>query len=274
MSIKLPGDVKMTFAWCPPGTFIMGSEHPEAVKLDYCKPERPVHRVNLTKGFYMGAHPVTRGQFAAFVAATNYRTEAETGGGGYKWDGKWVLDPSVTWKTPGFTQTDDHPVTVVSWNDALAFSAWLQKVLKRPSGLPSEAEWEYACRAGTTTEFHFGDVINPDLANYDGNYSWNGSPKGKYRQATTAVGSFKPNPWGLFDMHGNVWEWCQDWYAPYSAGDQSDPIQLNKHSDEYRVLRGGCWDYNPVDCRAAFRGWFAPAFRSYRYGFRCVFRLD
>jgi len=268
--IQLPGDATMVFAWCPPGTFQMGSNHQEAKSS-----EKPVHRVTLTKGFLMGVHPVTRGQFRRFVAATNYRTDAETGGGGHKWDGKqWALDTSVSWKAPGFAQTDDHPVTVVSWNDARTFALWLQKVIERPVGLPSEAKWEYACRAGTTTEFHFGDVITADLANYDGNHTWNKSPKGKHRQGTTEVGSFPPNPWGLCDMHGNVWEWCHDWYGPYSAGDQVDPIQLTKQFDEYRVLRGGCWDDYPVTCRSAFRNAISPAYRVNYYGFRCVFRLD
>ena len=225
----------------------------------------------------MGIHPVTRGQFAKFVEATGYKTEAETGGGGHRWDGKkseWVLDASTTWRNPGFKQNDDHPVTVVSWNDAQAFAKWLQKLSKRTVRLPTEAEWEYACRAGTTTEYHFGDVINTDQVNYDGNYSWNGSPKGKWREQTTPVGSFPANAWGLFDMHGNVWEWCEDWYGPYSAEDQIDPCRTTKYSDEDRVLRGGCWGNRPDCCRATFRYGCSPAGRGSNYGFRVCFRLD
>jgi uncharacterized protein (TIGR02996 family) len=137
-----------------------------------------------------------------------------------------------------------------------------------------EAEWEYACRAGTSTEYHFGDVINADLANYNENFSWNGSPEGEYRKQTTEVGAFLSNAWGLFDIHGNVLEWCVDWYSPYSAEDQTDPRQLNIQSDECRVLRGGSWGSLPDGCRAAFRIRSGSARRGSRFGFRVCFRLD
>jgi uncharacterized protein (TIGR02996 family) len=241
-TITLPGGVEMTFSFIPPGSFLMGSDHREAKA-----GEKPVHRVTLTKGFFLGIHPVTQAQWRA-----------------------------ITGESPSHFQGDNRPVENVSWDDAQEFCRKLTIHLagRVKVGLPSEAEWEYACRAGTTTEFHFGDVITPDLANYAGNFTWNGSPKGKYRQETTEVGSFPSNSWGLFDMHGNVWEWCQNGYGPYSADDQVDPAQLSEHSNEYCILRGGCWCGGPICCRAAFRNWYEPATRDINFGFRCVFRLD
>ncbi|MBY0459980.1 MAG: formylglycine-generating enzyme family protein, partial [Gemmataceae bacterium] len=239
VELSLPGGAKMAFAWCPPGSFRMGGTQYDS--------EKPVHKVTLTKGFFMGIHPVTQAQWKAIMGT----------------------DPSH-FKGP------NRPVEQVSWEDCQEFCKKFTASLngRVTVRLPTEAEWEYACRAGTTTEFHFGDVINTDLANYDGNYSWNNSPKGTYRQETTDVGSFRANPWGLFDVHGNVWEWCQDWYAPYKDGDQTDPCQFNKQSDDYRVLRGGSWSSSPQGCRSAGRRRRAPASRYCDYGFRVCFRLD
>jgi eukaryotic-like serine/threonine-protein kinase len=247
LPLKLPLDVPIAFAWCPPGSFQMGSNHPEAANFDWYKNERPVHKVTLTKGFFMGIHQVTQRQWKVVMGT----------------DPSHFKDPS-------------RPVEKVSWEDCQEFCKKLTAHLKNrvTVRLPTEAEWEYACRAGTTTEYHFGDVINTDLANYEGNLSWNNSPKGEYRQQTTDVGSFTANPWGLFDVHGNVWEWCEDWYGPYAGGDQIDPCQLREQSDKYRVLRGGSWGNNPGGCRAACRLWGEPANRFSDFGFRVCFRLD
>jgi formylglycine-generating enzyme required for sulfatase activity len=282
-TIQLPGGVPMTFAWCPPGSFRMGSNHPEAAvgfANWVCKDERPVHKVTLTRGFFMGIHPVTRGQFARFVAETGYMTEAEKGKGGYKWDGsEWQPDPNCHWRNPGFEQTDQHPVTVVNGNDAKAFATWLQTVLRTVSKrtvtcqLPTEAEWEYACRAGTTTEYHFGQVIDPNRANYRATDSWNSSPMGEPRNGTTEVGSFPANEWGLFDMHGNVWEWCATAYGAYPSEEPTDP--LPGHLRLPHVLRGGSWFAHPVECRAASRT--SSPLDQYPHdsaGFRVCFRLD
>ena len=241
-TITLPGGVGMTFSHIPPGSFLMGSNHPEG-----CDDEKPVHRVNLTKGFFLGTHQVTQAQWKAINGAT-----------------------------PSIFKGANRPVENVSWDDCQEFCQKLTDHLgeRGTVSLPSEAEWEYACRAGTTTEFHFGDVITTDLANYDGNYTWNGSPKGKYRKSTTKVGSFPANSWGLFDMHGNCGEWCQDWYAPYSLDNPIDPIQLKEQSSKYRVLRGGAWCDFPEGCRAAKRTRDPPADRDVNFGFRCVFRPD
>ena len=134
--------------------------------------------------------------------------------------------------------TSDFPVENVSWEEADEFCKKLTARIGergRKYRLPTEAEWECACRAGTTTDFHFGDVPNTDLANYDGSHSWNGSPVGQYRNETTEVGSFPPNPWGLFDLHGNVWEWCADVYGAYGRGDATDPQRELNRPDDYRA---------------------------------------
>jgi formylglycine-generating enzyme required for sulfatase activity len=166
--------------------------------------------VRLTKGFYTAVHPVTRGQFTEFVAWTKYKTEAETNGGGHKWMGSaWKLDTACKWQNPGFAQSDDHPVTVVSWNDAVAFCQWLAAHSQHPIRLPSEAEWEYASRGGTTTPFYWGKKLNGTQANCDGNHPYGTDTNGPYLKATSSVGSYAkefPHPWGLTDVHGNVWE--------------------------------------------------------------------
>jgi len=249
----------------------MGSNHTEGYK-----DEQPVHTVTLTKGFYTGIHAVTRGAFARFVAESNYWTEAETSGGGYTWTGsEWKMEASTTWRNPGFAQNDEHPVTVVSWNDAQAFASWLTEVAGKPVRLLSEAQWEYACRAGTTTEYHFGDRIITDQVNYNGNYPWNGAPEGAYQEQTIAVGCFPANAWGLYDMHGNVWEWCLDYYGPYDNVEQNiNPIQLIKQSEGNRVLRGGSWGNSARSCRGARRSRNSPVHHSLSVGFRVCFARD
>jgi len=241
-TLTLPGGIALTASFIPPGQFLMGS-----ALMDADDGEKPVHKVTLTKGFFLGIHLVTQAQWKAVMGT----------------------DPSH-FKGP------NRPVEQVSWEDCQEFCKNLMAHLKSrvTVRLPMEAEWEYACRAGTTTEYHFGDVINSDLANYRGTCSWNGSPKGEYRKQTTEVGTLPSNAWGLFDVHGNVWEWCEDWSGPYSAEDQTDPRQLIIQSDEYRVLRGGSWYGDPDYCRAACRGWNSPAYRRSSYGFRVCFRLD
>jgi formylglycine-generating enzyme required for sulfatase activity len=242
VKLTLPGDVVMRFAWCPPTSkpFLMGSNHPQGDS-----DEKPAHKVTLTTGFFIGIHQVTQAQWKAIMG-----TE------------------------PSHFKGPNRPVENVSWDDCQEFCTKLSAHMKGrvKVRLPTEAEWEYACRAGTTTEYHFGDVIDPTLANYDGNYSWNGSPKGEYREQTTDVGSFPANPWGLYDMHGNVWEWCQDAKRTYTEADQTDPqSQSNEGS---RVVRGGSWCSYPDYCRAANRSWDVRGTRDFYLGFRVAFRLD
>ena len=164
---------------------------------------------------------------------------------------------------------DDCPVENVSWNDIQGF----MKKLNEKEGasiyrLPTEAEWEYAARAGTTTPFYFGDCLSTDQANYNGNYPLADCPKGEYREKTVPVASFPPNKWGLYDMHGNVWEWCQDWYGEYPEGSVTDPEGPETGSN--RVLRGGGWIGGARYCRSALRYGVAPADRGSSFGFRLV----
>ncbi len=238
-TLELPGGVPLVGSFIPPGSFLMGGTEFDS--------EKPVHRVTLTEGYFLGVHPVTQTQWKAVMG-----TE------------------------PSHFKGPNRPVEQVSWDECQEFCTKLTAHLngRGTVRLPTEAEWECACRAGTTTEYHFGDVINTDLVNYDGNYSWNDSPKGKYREETTDAGSFPANPWGICDLHGNVWEWCADWYTPYTADEQTDPCANDKQSNEYRVLRGGSWSDYPQYCRAATRGRSAPAIRNDIIGFRVAFRLD
>jgi uncharacterized protein (TIGR02996 family) len=235
----------MQFAWVAPGAFLMGSPSQEPERQD----DETRHRVTLTKGFFLGAHPVTQAQWRAVLGG----------------------NPS---RFPG----DDRPVECVSWEDcrefcqALRDKDGLQQGLPSPYRLPTEAEWEYACRAGTTTPFASGEALTPYEANYLTNYRWDSGPKGKYRQETTPVGSFSANAWGLADLHGNVFEWCADWYAAYPAEAVTDPLG-QKHAN-VRVLRGGSWHSLVGRCRSACRGWGAPGYRGSDVGCRVCFRMD
>ncbi|MHC6202075.1 formylglycine-generating enzyme family protein [Breznakiellaceae bacterium SP9] len=265
------------------GTFMMGSPSNEPSRDD---DEGPQHRVTVS-GFSIGKYEVTVANFRAFVQATGYRTDAESSGGAYVWtDDDWVKKADANWKNPYFTQTENSPVTCVSWNDAVNYCNWKSRQEgltpaytisgtnvswnRSANGyrLPTEAEWEYACRAGTATPFSTGSNISTSQANYDGNYPYNGNSKGTYREKTTAVGSFAPNSWGLYDMHGNVYEWCWDWYSAYSSSSQTDP--MGAASGSYRVWRGGgCRDYAAF-LRSAARVYFKPTFRVSYLGFRVV----
>jgi formylglycine-generating enzyme required for sulfatase activity len=162
------------------------------------------------------------------------------------------------------------PVESVSWENAVEFCARLSKATGKEYRLPSEAEWEYACRAGTTTPFYFGETITTDLANYNGNYTYGNEAKGKYREKTTEVGSFPPNAFGLYDMHGNVWEWCGDnWHENYQGAPNDGSAWIDKASSII-VLRGGSWNDDPDNCRSAFRIRNARVNIADDDGFRCV----
>ncbi|NJM35466.1 MAG: formylglycine-generating enzyme family protein, partial [Rhodomicrobium sp.] len=206
----------------PAGEFLMGSPPDEEGHFD---DEGPQHRVTISKAFAIGRYAVTRGEFAAFIKATNHRTE----GGAHVWTGsKWILDPSKSWRDPGFAQDDSHPAVCLNWDDAQAYIAWLREVTGKDYRLPSEAEWEYCCRAGTRTPFWWGASISTDQANYDGRH-------GK----TLPVKSFDPNAWGLYQVHGNAWEWCNDGLRAYSAASTADPA--GPLDGPTRALRGGSW---------------------------------
>jgi formylglycine-generating enzyme required for sulfatase activity len=265
-----------------PGTFLMGSPKEEQGRKDN---EGPQHEVEITKAFYMGVYPVTRGQFAAFAKDADYTTEAEIEGIGYGYNPfkNQFESGKYTWRKLGFKQTDDHPVVEVTWNDATAFCAWLSKKEGKHYELPTEAEWEYACRAGTQTRFWCGDEDaslkgNANIA--DASFKekcpgviWAATWDDGYA-FTSPVGSFKANPWGLYDMHGNVWQWCADYYDAtyYQNSDKKDP--LNSSKSGARVLRGGCWFIPARGCRAAFRDMRELGGLNDRGGFRVALRLD
>ncbi len=247
----------MKFVTIPSGSFMMGSGMSASEvasryggKEKYFKDEHPQHRVTISKPFYIQTTEVTVGQWRSFTSQTGYKTEAETGGGAYVWTGsKWEKKEGVYWDNPGFEQSDKNPVTCVSWNDVQAFLKWLNSKEGKTNRLPTEAEWEYAARAGTKTPFYTGDCLSTDQANYDGNYPGKECSKGTFRKKTTPVGTFSPNPWGLYDMHGNVYEWVQDWYGDYPSGSVTDPS--GPSSGSLRVDRGGGWYYGARLCRSA-----------------------
>ncbi|MDM8522453.1 SUMF1/EgtB/PvdO family nonheme iron enzyme, partial [Desulfococcaceae bacterium HSG8] len=231
--------------------------------------EVPRHKVCVS-AFDMGKYEVTVGQWRKFVREEKFKTDAEKGGGAYVWTGKWEKKEGTYWDNPGFEQNDSHPVTCVSWNDVQAFIRWLNRKnsSKYEFRLPTEAEWEYACRAGTTTAFSFGDCLSTDQANYNGNYPTPGCSKGKYREKTVPVKSFSSNAWGLYNMHGNVFEWCQDWYGDYPSGSVTDPS--GPQSGSNRVIRGGSWLDGARYCRSANRSGYSPGRRNNYCGFRLV----
>jgi formylglycine-generating enzyme required for sulfatase activity len=263
---------KLEFVWIKPGSFRMGAPDSDILAEQTDRPER---EVRIARGFYLGRTTVTFGQFQEFVLDTGYLTDAERdsrpthrGGHGFntnrnRFEG-WF--PQYTWRNPGWPQTDDHPVGNVSWNDAVRFCEWMTKRSGKFVRLPTEAEWEYACRAGTTTVFFTGDAP-ASLERYanvpdeslrvrlgeDANQSRFAFSDG--HAFTAPVGSFKPNPWGLYDMIGNVFQWCAD-EVP------GDPPK--------RVLRGGSYNLNVATCRCATRGFSRPEGRYSYTGFRVV----
>ncbi len=255
------------------GEFLMGSPEDELER----EADETQHLVRVDD-FYMSAYPVTLGQFEQFVAATGYETDAEKGGSSRMWNGKkWEDLKGVNWRhdVKGKPQPDKrHPVIHVSWNDASAYAAWLSERTKAPCRLPTEAEWEYAGRAGTQTPFYTGQHLSSAQANYNGNFPYNSTTKGKFVGATTPVGSYPPNPWGLYDMHGNVWEWCADWYGEHyyeeckALGVVENPT--GPKEGVRRVDRGGSWGDGARLCRVANRNGHAPSYRVSYLGFRLV----
>ncbi|MFM6881969.1 MAG: formylglycine-generating enzyme family protein [Dolichospermum sp.] len=229
----------------PGGTFLMGSPKNEEGSINS---EKPQHEVTI-KPFLMGKYSVTQKQWRTVAALEKVNIDLAS--------------------YPSYFEGDNCPVEQVSWHDAIEFCARLSNYTKKPYRLPTEAQWEYACRAGTTTPFHFGDRITTDLANYDGNYTYGDGLKGVHRKGTTDVVLFPPNLFGLHDMHGNVWEWCQDdWHDNYEGApiDGSAWISLTNR----KVLRGGSWNYYPVLCRSASRNWDNAKFNYNNFGFRVV----
>lgn len=229
----------------PAGTFLMGTEDTSQRDED----EKPQHQVTIPS-FYMGKYEVTQRQWKAVAAMPQIDRE---------------LKPD-----PSRFKGEDLPVESVSWFDAVEFCARLSKATGREYRLPSEAEWEYACRGGTTTPFHYGETITSELVNYRGTSTYANEPKGEYRDKTTPVGSFPPNAFGLYDMHGNVYEWCADTYQESYEGAPSDGSAWVTEDNSNYVLRGGSWFDTPHYCRSALRLRNAPV-NDYDYlGFRCI----
>jgi formylglycine-generating enzyme required for sulfatase activity len=220
----------------PAGEFMMGSPGGEGDES-----ERPQHKITIRRRFAIGIAPVTRGEFASFVEATDFETGESVG---------------RSWRNPGFDQLDDHPVVFVSWHDAKAYVSWLKEESGKTYRLLSEAEWEFCCRAGTTTKFNTGDTISVNQANFDA-------------KGTTSVSKFPPNPWDIHDMHGNVWEWCEDnWHVSYKGKPPTDGSVWRGGSKGFRVLRGGSWSDIPGILRSAIRSGIQPGGRIDYIGFR------
>jgi len=244
--------IKLEMVSIPKGSFKMGSNERDS--------EKPIHEVKIEKAFWMGKYPITVGQFKRFVEETRYQTTAEKEDGAYVNRGSsWEKKKDANWRNPYFKQTDKHPVVCVSWLDAVKFCEWLSIETDKKYRLPTEAEWEYACRANSQTKWSFGDNES-ELKNYAW-YRENSDSK------THEVGQKKPNPFGLFDMHGNVWEWtCSD-YRNYS---ENKHLKYSSNNSANKPLRGGSWYDVAVSCRAAFRDGDAPDIRYGNNGFRVV----
>jgi formylglycine-generating enzyme required for sulfatase activity len=245
----------------PGGTFLMGQTEAEKAELirqvgeeDYKKyygRELPQHEVTVPQ-FFMGRYPVTQAQWRVVAAMPQVKSE---------------LQPD-----PSRFKGDNRPVERVNWYDAVEFCARLSAHTSRQYRLPSEAEWEYACRAGTTTPFYFGNTLTTEVANYNGNSTYADGPKGEYREETTPVDHFGiANAFGLSDMHGNVYEWCQDHlHSNYEGAPTDGSAWIEGGDADRRILRGGSWDYDPRFCRSAFRNDYGPGYVNDDFGFRVV----
>jgi len=247
-SEDLGNDITLEMVAIPEGTFLMGSPQDEKDSYD---DERPQHEVNVPT-FFMGKYPITQTQWRAIAATAKIDIDLET--------------------NPSEFKGDELPVESVNWYQATEFCKRLSRETKREYRLPSEAEWEYACRAGTTTPFYFGETITGELANYMSSETYADEPNGEYRQQTTPVGQFPPNAFGLYDMHGNVWEWCADtWHDNYDGAPTDGSAWIKNGDDNRSPLRGGSWYTFPYRCRSAHRNIDARRYsRSFLYGFRVV----
>jgi len=229
----------LDMVYIPPGTFTMGSPNDEEGHNE----DEIQHEVTLTQGFYLGRYPISQEQYE-----------------------------EVMQENPSYFQGAKLPVETVSWYDAVAFCEVLTSRFHKNFRLPTEAEWEYACRAGNKSAFSTGAEINSEQANFDGKFSYNGETTSTCRRQTTPIDAFPPNTFGLYDMHGNVWEWCSDWYGEYPIGAVTDPN--GAASGSIRNLRGGSWFHGPADARSAQRDALDPGRRHSPYGFRVAMNVD
>jgi formylglycine-generating enzyme required for sulfatase activity len=301
---QITNSIGMKLTLIPSGDLMMGSKEsgkeiaaffrksyrmdflPADLLEDLFKGEHPQHRVRITKPFYLGTHHVTRGQFRQFVNDSGYKTDAEKGDkpGAFAWGpvdgGTLTFKEGRSWRNAGFEQTDEHPVVNVSWNDAVAFCRWLSKKEGKTYRLPTEAEWEYACRAGTKTRYYSGD--DPETLAKAANVA-DAAYKAKFPNCldsectvkasdgyvfTAPVGQFKPNSFGLYDMLGNAWQYCADWSGvDYFAESPTDDPK-GPDTGDHRVARGGCWYSCPMFARSATRAGSPPDYPDNGTGFR------
>jgi formylglycine-generating enzyme required for sulfatase activity len=246
--LDLGQGLSLDLVWVPGGTFTMGSpalEPPLGEDAKYYRDlfnaERPQHRVTVAD-FWLGKYLVTQAQYGAVMG-----------------------------QNPSQFKGDNRPAEQVSWDEAMAFCDRLSDLTGQTCTLPSEAQWEYACRSGTTTPFHMGETITTDVANYNGAQTYGSGPSGIYRQGTTPVGSFPPNAFGLYDMHGNVWEWCLDPYHDNYEGAPTDDHPWTQGGDPfYRTIRGGSWYCYAPFCRSAHRDQELRGVHLSNFGFRVV----
>jgi formylglycine-generating enzyme required for sulfatase activity len=284
--------IRMKLALIPAGEFLMGAPESDS---DANKDELPQHRVRITRQFHMGIHEVTVEQFRSFVDDTGHKTAAENEeSSGYDSDNQMFQynKRGFNWRNLGWKQSDDHPVLNVNWFDAVAFCEWLSRKESRRYRLPTEAQWEYACRAGTVARFIGGDSSNqlllianvqdeslaqlkPRFSNSDSaSYLTKPVPWDDKYPFSAPVGRFQPNKFGLYDMLGNAAEWCQDWYAEdhYRDSPTNDPSGPEKGTG--RVVRGGAFLHQPRHCRVTQRVNGAPSYHNYIIGFRVVLDAD
>ena len=234
----LGNGIKLEMVYIPRGSFLMGSPEDEEGREQN---ESPQHEVTL-QPFYMSKYPITQEQYEVMIG-----------------------------NNPSNFKGENRPVENVSWYDAIEFCKKLSSKTGKIYRLPSESQWEYACRAGTTTPFYFGETITSELVNYNGEYPCGNAPKGKYRKETTDVGSFPPNAFGLYDMHGNVWEWCQDiWHGNYNGAPTDGSAWETGGDGNTRLLRGGSWNNISWDCRCAWRSYDIADYSYGYWGFRIV----
>jgi formylglycine-generating enzyme required for sulfatase activity len=290
----LRNSIGMSLARIPAGEFLMGAADGDQ---DADKSEKPRRKVRITRPFYLGVHEVTVGQFRAFVRDTSYQTGAETDGKGssgfnpalpgFEYD-----KPGYTWKNLGWKQDDNHPVLNVSWHDATAFCRWLGKKENKAYRLPTEAEWEYACRAGGQARYITGDASDelkrianvqdkslvekkPRFSNSDdSSYLTGPVPWDDGHPFSAPVGTFRPNGLGLYDMLGNAAEWCQDWHDKdyYRNSPHEDPT--GPETGTARVVRGGAFLHQARHCRVSHRVAGTPSYHNYIIGFRALMEAD
>ena len=306
--VRLENSLGMRFVRVPAGSFMMGhAENADTWARDFPAypldrfaklfDEAPVHRVRITRDFFLGQHEVTVGQFRRFLERSGHVPESvRDGTGGYgfnpaydpattsRGDAFEGRDPRYSWANPGFAQGDDHPVLNVTWNDAVAMAGWLSRTEGRRYRLPTEAEWEYACRAGSSTRYPNGNNPQrlPEIANtFDADSAVNWSRWSSFALArsdgfafTAPVGRFAPNAWGLHDMLGNAWEWVSDWHADdyYAQSPINDP--QGPADGDVRVRRGGSWHSWSLYARCAYRNWNAPSTRYTLVGLRLLLEAD